>query len=66
MASHGSAPDGTNGTIKPEMPYLSTQPSPDQDWKLTLKDKVIAITGVCYRCQTTHGRSCKAKYGTGK
>lgn len=45
MASHGSAPDGTNGTIKPEMPYLSTQPSPDQDWKLTLKDKVIAITG---------------------
>jgi len=33
--------------VEPEsgMPYLSTEPSPNQSWTITLKDKVIAITG---------------------
>lgn len=26
--------------------YLSTQPPPNMNWQITLKDKVIAITGV--------------------
>lgn len=51
------ATNGTNGmtdangaaheaTGNGEMPYLSTQPSPNQDWKITLSGKVVAITGV--------------------
>lgn len=28
-----------------ETPYLTTQPPPDQDWRITLAGKVIAITG---------------------
>lgn len=28
-----------------QMPYLSTEPAPNQSWTITLKDKVIAITG---------------------
>lgn len=37
----------TNGAapVVDEVPYLSTEPSPDQSWTITLKDKVIAITG---------------------
>jgi len=42
-----SAPQPTNGAapLMDEVPYLSTEPSPNQSWTITLKDKVIAITG---------------------
>ena len=40
---NGAAPEA-NGNA--EMPYLSTQPSPNQDWRITLSGKVVAITGV--------------------
>jgi hypothetical protein len=39
--ANGPAPPVLEG----EVPYLSTEPSPDQSWAITLKDKVIAITG---------------------
>ncbi|RJE19569.1 KR domain protein [Aspergillus sclerotialis] len=31
----------TNGAT----PYLSTQPGPNQDWRITLSEKIVAITG---------------------
>lgn len=48
MTMNGS--NGVNGSshepIADEpMPYLTTQPPADQNWAITLKDKVIAITG---------------------
>jgi NADP-dependent 3-hydroxy acid dehydrogenase YdfG len=48
--AHATPP--TNGPASPvlsngvdDFPYLSTEPSPNQSWQITLKDKVIAITG---------------------
>lgn len=42
-------PDGPGSPVLPptevQMPYLSTEPSPNQSWTITLKNKVIAITG---------------------
>jgi len=32
--------------VSEAMPYLSTQPEPNQTWQITLAGKVIAITGV--------------------
>lgn len=48
MAPHASE-DGSNG-LEPEtseiiMPNLSTLPTQDANWQISLKDKVIAITG---------------------
>jgi len=41
-STNGSAQDGQLG----EAPvFLSTEPGPDHDWKITLRGKVIAITG---------------------
>ena len=41
--------DVANGHVNMEadasMPRLTTQPPADMDWRITLKDKVIAITG---------------------
>ena len=41
---------GINGAastmVSEAMPYLSTQPEPEQTWQITLTGKVIAITGV--------------------
>ncbi|KAL3431162.1 hypothetical protein BDV09DRAFT_154173 [Aspergillus tetrazonus] len=34
-----------NGTNNGTPAFLSTQPGPDHDWRITLKDKVIVITG---------------------
>ncbi|KAL5335901.1 hypothetical protein BJX70DRAFT_304658 [Aspergillus crustosus] len=34
-----------NGTSNGTPAFLNTQPEPDHDWRITLKDKVIAITG---------------------
>ncbi|KAK5112806.1 hypothetical protein LTR85_011140 [Meristemomyces frigidus] len=46
---NGQATNGTNGHAVMEgetpMPKLNTLPPPDMNWAITLKDKVIAITG---------------------
>jgi NAD(P)-dependent dehydrogenase (short-subunit alcohol dehydrogenase family) len=49
---NGYAPQATNGPAPPVLagegeaiPYLSTEPTPNQSWQITLKDKIIAITG---------------------
>ncbi|ORY10939.1 hypothetical protein BCR34DRAFT_484842 [Clohesyomyces aquaticus] len=41
-ASNGSAQVSQS---HPNPVYLSTEPGPDHDWKITLRNKVIAITG---------------------
>jgi NAD(P)-dependent dehydrogenase (short-subunit alcohol dehydrogenase family) len=44
-------PQATNGPAAPflqsgqSVPYLSTEPPPNQSWAITLKGKIIAITG---------------------
>ena len=40
-------PSDTLGDMasEPSPAFLDTQPGPDHDWRITLKDKVIAITG---------------------
>lgn len=49
--TNGHTAQAANGPAPPilstneEVPYLSTEPSPTQSWQITLKDKVIAITG---------------------
>jgi len=39
--SHGQEENG-------HMPYLSTEPTANANWQITLSGKVIAITGVCF------------------
>lgn len=41
----GSHTNGTSAMAESPMPNLSTQPAADFNWTLSLKDKVIAITG---------------------
>lgn len=41
--NHATTP--TQGTAGSSPAFLNTQPGPDHDWRITLKDKVIAITG---------------------
>ena len=41
----GQANGHANMDVEPSMPRLSTQPQANMDWQITLKDKVIAITG---------------------
>lgn len=47
--SSQQGPDGPGSPVlqcaESQMPYLSTEPSPNQSWTITLKNKVIAITG---------------------
>lgn len=45
--SDNSLHDVVAGEGTPMPTFLSTQPPPNQSWQITLKDKVIAITGVC-------------------
>jgi NAD(P)-dependent dehydrogenase (short-subunit alcohol dehydrogenase family) len=52
VASNGHSQQVPGGPAAPvlasaesSMPYLSTEPSANQSWTITLKDKVIAITG---------------------
>jgi NAD(P)-dependent dehydrogenase (short-subunit alcohol dehydrogenase family) len=45
---NGQAENGPSAPVlasESNFPYLSTEPSPNQSWTITLKDKVIAITG---------------------
>ncbi|RSL51515.1 hypothetical protein CEP54_011388 [Fusarium duplospermum] len=43
---NGNAPAPTPDTAaETSSTFLNTQPGPDHDWRITLKDKVIAITG---------------------
>lgn len=44
-ATNGTATNGTATNGTPATPVLSTQPAENQNWQITLKDKVIAITG---------------------
>ena len=41
----GQAKGQANMEVETPMPKLSTQPPADMDWQISLKDKVIAITG---------------------
>ena len=42
--ANGPAPPVLGSGVD-SMPYLSTEPSADQSWTITLKNKIIAITG---------------------
>jgi hypothetical protein len=44
---NGQASQAVVGEGAPMPAYLSTEPKEGQSWQITLKDKVIAITGVC-------------------
>ncbi|KAL1955184.1 hypothetical protein VTO42DRAFT_8949 [Malbranchea cinnamomea] len=45
VASTNSAAPVNGASANEQTPYLSTEPSPNQDWRITLSGKVIAITG---------------------
>jgi NAD(P)-dependent dehydrogenase (short-subunit alcohol dehydrogenase family) len=45
IAPQTAPSDHANNTPAGVPPYLSTQPGDDFDWKITLKNKVVAITG---------------------
>lgn len=47
-ASNGNGVTPTSAPVLPsesQVPYLSTEPSPNQSWTITLSQKVLAITG---------------------
>ncbi|RSM00030.1 hypothetical protein CEP52_009362 [Fusarium oligoseptatum] len=46
VPTDGNVPTQTpETTAESESAFLNTQPGPDHDWRITLKEKVIAITG---------------------